>query len=51
MPDLINPIASHILPKNNIIHNNENYKDNHKIINKEKILFIINKILKIKNYI
>ena len=37
--DTINPVASHILPKNNIINNNnnnENYKDNHRIIQNDK---------------
>ena len=33
---VINPLSSNILPKNNIINNNENYKDNHKIIQNEK---------------
>ena len=33
---VINPLSSNILPKSNIINNNENYKDNHKIIQNEK---------------
>ena len=53
MPGSINPISSHILPKNNINNNIENYKDNYKNLERsplhnvqnidDKKLFIVSK--------
>jgi len=53
MPGAINPISSHILPKNNIKSNIENYKDNNKNVDRsphhnmqnidDKKLFIVSK--------
>ena len=53
MPGAINPISSHILPKNNIKNNIENYKDNNKNLDRsplhnmqnidDKKLFIVSK--------
>jgi chromosome segregation ATPase len=53
IPGAINPISSHILPKNNINNNIENYKDNYKNLEKsplhnmqnidDKKLFIVSK--------
>ena len=43
MPGAINPISSHILPKNNIKNNIENYKDNNKNLDRSPLHNIQNK--------